>query len=102
MKRRNLIMRALIGIVAGIAGGTVANWSSFNYFSMPQTDLPSSYIPTLALCAGFFGLVGGLISGLVSFTFGGTKTVLLLGAILGFGFGCAGGIFAFLGLLFSS
>jgi len=101
MKRRNLIIGALIGLVAGIVGGAVANWSTFNYFSMTESDLPSSYIPTLALCAAFFGLLGGLISGLVSFTFGGTKTALLLGAILGFCFGFVGGIWAFLGLLFS-
>jgi hypothetical protein len=108
MKHRYLIliMGALIGSVAGILGGAVANWISFNSFSMTELDLPSSYIPTLALCAAFPGLLGGLISGLFSLIFGRTKTALLiallLGAVLGFCFGFVGGIWAFLGLLFAS
>jgi len=104
MKRRNLIIGSVTGVISGIAGGIIVFWGLcrvfFGGFSLQDilsNPYLSSALQVLVIFSAFLGLLGGLISGLV----GGKKTALLLGSILGFCFGCVGGILAFLGFIFA-
>ena len=108
MKRRKLVIGGVIGLFTGLLASVLFVYFSYADYARRSaeslgwshtTPLQDQAVMTLSLGFGvpagvIFGLLGGIIGGLVSQKFAGTKSTLLLGALLGTCFGLLGGICA--------
>lgn len=108
MKRRKLVIGGIVGLFTGLLAGALFVYFSYADYARRSaeslgwsqtTSLQDQAVMTLSLGYGApagaaFGLLGGIIGGLVSQKFGGTRSTFLLSVMLGACFGLLGGLCA--------